>query len=134
MKYLFMIGLLLYSSLSYSQIYAYKAFECLGKQSSDMSTIKDDQWQKVNVGVVVNLDNAKIYAYGDSLYSVDLLKPVGLYTDHAGSHSIYLAMDNKGQICNVTFTRYNQRESQHKATLIFTYIDFSYAYRLKAGE
>ena len=100
---------------------------------------RDDQydkvkWSKTDILVVINAQKKKVSIYSDSEQEYSWISVEKSFDRDKDADVISGdAIDRRGKRCTIEFMRYRVPETEHIATLIITYRDFMWAYRLKEG-
>lgn len=124
---LFLLALILISRTSYSQFYT--AFEAA---ISDSEKIKQDiAWVNSDIPVAFDLRHHNIRVETKIRQYFRILKTLGRYSDDEGKHVFLQASDKDGVKCRLETTVYRPGSGRHVATLVITYSNIWFIYRLK---
>ncbi len=134
MKYLLLIGLFIYSSLSYCQVYKFKAFQSKAEDYSIKN--KHKEWEDVDILIVLNLDKKKLYTYGESNAIMDLVNLKTYYDDNGDYWREYDGIDQIGRQSKIQFLIYKDQSGDHCATLFINYEEYTFLiiFRLKKDD
>ena len=115
---------------SYSQVYKFKAYQsCLSRHSD--KTIKESEWNNVDILIVINIDKKKINTYGEKEGDYDILK---IESDEIMKDSTmmltYSAIDEDGEKCKI----YTFKYKDGKRTMVFEYPEIELAFRIRKNN
>lgn len=123
MKYIITISLLLLVSMSYSQVYKYKAFNTFFSIYDEKGKyVRKDDSTLVDFLVVINFEKKKITTFGKRIGDIDLVSDINTYDDKEGNTWVdYDAVDGDGEKCKVQILIFKDQNQYQKSTL---YIDY----------
>lgn len=135
MKYLIVIILCLSHYVSHSQVYKFKAFESYLDKSKGDIEIDDNDWKKVDILVVINLDKKKIKIFGNKEGDYDLI----MINDPIKNKNndqvlVYHAVDEDGDECDIGITIFKGHDPDHWATMRIKYLSADMVFRLKKND
>lgn len=111
-------------------VFKYRAFET--SLLDHNVPYKKPEWTKTDVLIVINYDSRKLNTYGNYEKDIDLVKIKDDYIDNkGGAWAAYVGVDESGKKCTVSFKVFKVSESsQHMATLMIDYPNFTMVFRL----
>lgn len=127
--------LLFISTISFGQVYKYKAFQ--GAHIRDMShVISDSDYKDMDILIVINLDKKKIKTYGQRELEMDIIDFSHPVTDKDGNQILKMkAVNQEGEDVTAIFKLFSDNTGINIASLavIFKEGDFL-IYRLKNND
>lgn len=136
MKRVLLLLILLLSLIGYAQdVKKYKAFEAYyyeNEAKRELAADEELKWEEANILVVVNIDKDNIRIFSKTEQQFDVIAKGKTKVNVKGNKTYtYTAVDSNGIKCSVDFILFKDPQTQHIATLIVTYKDYTFAYRLK---
>lgn len=116
-----------------AQVAKYKATDVAFKYQNDNGYWSDwSDWQKVNILIVLNLNNSTVQIYSSETQEFDILNNVSdWHSDGGGGQQFEVScVDKDGKRCNMRFRKQNDGQLQ----LYVDYRDFMYVYSIELRE
>lgn len=136
MKQLLLLFVALQAIAAHSQsddVKKYRAFQVYYYDNDEKPSYEEDiKWEEVNILVVVNSEKDNIRVFAKKEQQFDIIAKGKTTVDVDGDKTYkYSAVNSDGIKCTLEFVVFKSPETEHKATLIVRYKDYTFAYRLK---
>ncbi len=105
-------------------------FNCFQHAAYSYEHKGDTNWVDTSFNVTVDFEKKKVYLRNKAAREYDVIRYSPLRKEINGSTIICQAVDNKGDMCSVELTLFNE-VSFHVATLVVRYTTIIRAYRLQ---
>jgi hypothetical protein len=131
----FLSALVLSSFTGQSQVYKFRAFQSYFRPSDQTRPTSEDDWNKVDILVVLNFDKNKVTTFGNKEGDYDFISQNETYRNSNNDKVLsYQTIDGEGEKCTIEITIFNDQSGIHVATLSCIYPFGSINFRLKKIE